>query len=439
MPRGGAHGGDCGGRVPSLAWFCLAATLLFFAAVLGVACERGQEEPAEGHGTVHTTENERQRSDQGTSVSVPPCTIVGTGADDILVGTSAADVVCGLGGDDTLTGGPGDDILVGGPGTDTVSYVAAPRGVTVRLAGTAVGEGHDLLRGIEDVQGSRFGDRLVSSRGSNALIGGNGDDRVVSRDGQPYDLLDGGQGRDLCLGDPGDRRKRCRHGLAAAHKRAVPVLMYHVIANPSSGTPNPDLWVGPAALRRQMRFLDRHGYEVVSLQEVYDYWHGGPLPAKAVVLSFDDGFVNHYTRALPILKAHGWAGTLNLALSHYEQKGWGLTTHMVEALIRNNWELDCHSRTHAYLPRLRGPSLASEVSGSRRVLRRMFHVPVNFFAYPSGAYDPAVVATVKRAGFLGATSTEYGFARPNDAYALDRVQILRGDRLDEFAAKIRGS
>jgi hypothetical protein len=47
---------------------------------------------------------------------------------------------------------------------------------------------------------------------------------------------------------------------------------------------------------------------LVSLQAVYDYWHGGPLPRKPVVLSFDDGFETDYSRALPILGAHGWAG-----------------------------------------------------------------------------------------------------------------------------------
>ena len=67
------------------------------------------------------------------------------------------------------------------------------------------------------------------------------------------------------------------------------------------------LWISPDMLRRQVGFLDYSGYTVVSLQAVFDYWHGGPLPRKPVVLSFDDGFETDYSRALPILAAHGWA------------------------------------------------------------------------------------------------------------------------------------
>jgi peptidoglycan/xylan/chitin deacetylase (PgdA/CDA1 family) len=93
--------------------------------------------------------------------------------------------------------------------------------------------------------------------------------------------------------------------------------MYHVIGTAGPDTPNIDLWVSPTTFARQVRWLDRHGFHLVSLQEVYDYWHGAPLPRKPVVLSFDDGFRSDYRLAMPILARHDWGGTLNLALSHY--------------------------------------------------------------------------------------------------------------------------
>jgi peptidoglycan/xylan/chitin deacetylase (PgdA/CDA1 family) len=90
--------------------------------------------------------------------------------------------------------------------------------------------------------------------------------------------------------------------------------MYHVIGTPRAGAPYPQLYVSAKVLAGQMRSLDRHGYEVVRLQDVYDYWHGAGLTRKPVVGSFDDGFVTDATVARRILAAHGWAGTLNLAL-----------------------------------------------------------------------------------------------------------------------------
>jgi hypothetical protein len=298
-------------------------------------------------------------SEKSTSVRGPPaaepvfsgnaetaqdrCTIVGTLGDDVLVGTSSRDVICGLAGNDTVTGGAGDDVLVGGPGRDKVSFAASPQGVRARLSSRAVGDGSDVLKGFERVVGSRHADVLDA------------------RDGRPFERLDGGGGRDLCLADAGDVRTRCRHPLVRSHARTVPVLMYHLIADPPPATLNVGLWVSPRAFRQQVRYLSRSGYSVVSLQTVYDYWHGGSLPRKPVVLSFDDGFESDYRRVMPMLAAHRWAGVLNLSLNHYERRGWGLKRWMVMKMVRRRWELDCHTASHAALPGLSRRLLAKEV------------------------------------------------------------------------------
>jgi hypothetical protein len=63
-------------------------------------------------------------------------------------------------------------------------------------------------------------------------------------------------------------------------------------------------------------------------------------------------------------------------------------------------------------------------------------VPVNFFCYPAGRYDAQVVAEVRRAGFLGATTTTYGLAKPPGFYTLDRIRINRADGLSGFVQKL---
>jgi peptidoglycan/xylan/chitin deacetylase (PgdA/CDA1 family) len=214
--------------------------------------------------------------------------------------------------------------------------------------------------------------------------------------------------------------------------------MYHVVGNPRGRAPYTQLYVSAKVFTDQMRYLDRHGYEVVRLQDVYDYWHGARLPRKPIVVSFDDGFATDATIALRILDAHGWAGTLNLALSHYGPS-WGLQRTTVTALIRAGWEIDSHTRTHADLRGLGAARLESEIAGSRRFLRGKFHVPVNFFAYPSGAYDSAAVAAVRKSGYLGATTTEYGLARPDELYTLDRIRVERSDGVSGLVAKLRGA
>jgi peptidoglycan/xylan/chitin deacetylase (PgdA/CDA1 family) len=217
---------------------------------------------------------------------------------------------------------------------------------------------------------------------------------------------------------------------------AVLILMYHAIADPPAGAPYPDLYVSPPDFERQMAWLGAHGYRAVTLRRLYDSWRrGSPLPARPVVLSFDDGYRSQYTVALPILRARHWPGVLNLTV-HHEDDFWGLPPPLVRRLIDAGWEIDSHTLTHPDLTALDAAALQHEVAGSRETLRQQFGVPVDFFCYPSGRFDARVVAVVKAAGYLGATTTEYGLARPRDVYRLARVRVNGGDGVAAFGAKM---
>ena len=332
------------------------------------------------------------------------CTITGTTGPDVLTGTGGPDVVCGLGGRDVIFGGGGGDVLRGGAGRD-------------------------------ELHGNEGDDVLVAGRGEDTLRGGGGSDTLRSRDNRPFDVLDGGPGTNLCEADASDHRHGCRRPLAAGQQAAVPILMYHVIAA-NHGQPYPQLYVSPSLFAAQMAYLAHHGFHVVTLQEVYDYWHGAPLPRKPVVVSFDDGFRNQYTKAMPILSAYGWSGTLNLAVSHLSAGTYGLGPNEVRTLIDRGWEIDSHTMSHARLPGLPASALAREVGGSRAYLRRHFGVPVRFFCYPGGAFDTTVIGAVRRAGYAMATSTIEGFARFADAFTLRRVRITSSDGVAGLAAKL---
>jgi len=92
--------------------------------------------------------------------------------------------------------------------------------------------------------------------------------------------------------------------------------------------------------------------------------------------------------------------------------------------------------THPDLTTVDSTRLRYQVAGSRAAIRRRFHVPVDFFCYPSGRYDDAVVAAVRAAGFLGATTTNEGLARPDSLYTLDRVRVNGSDGVRGLAAKL---
>ena len=210
--------------------------------------------------------------------------------------------------------------------------------------------------------------------------------------------------------------------------RPVPILMYHVVSDPFPDSPYPDLYVPRAEFEEQMQALKDAGYTAVTLQEAWDSWHDdGPLPAKPVVVSFDDGYHSHLANALPVLRALGWPGVLNLELKNI-RSDYGLTAPQVRELIAAGWELDSHTIDHPDLTTVDAATLQREVADSRAQLKRRFGVPVNFFCYPAGRYDDTVVAAVQAAGYLAATTTEPGLAQPDEAdrFTLHRVRVNNG-------------
>jgi peptidoglycan/xylan/chitin deacetylase (PgdA/CDA1 family) len=240
---------------------------------------------------------------------------------------------------------------------------------------------------------------------------------------------------------PTSRSRRETHAQAPARSRAgwrphpgpVPILEYHVLGRPQTEVPYPDLYVGRAAFRKQMDWLQRRGYEAVTLEAVEDAWYrGGKLPPRPLVISFDDGYRPQFTFALPQLRQRGWPGVLNL-----KAEGSDLYRSNVEAMIDAGWELAAHTIDHSDLTTLEGEALEEEVAGSRKILQREFHVPVNNFCYPAGRFDPTVVEAVEAAGYEGATTEIPGFATRDHPYELARIEVLGSWTLKDLAASLQ--
>jgi peptidoglycan/xylan/chitin deacetylase (PgdA/CDA1 family) len=212
----------------------------------------------------------------------------------------------------------------------------------------------------------------------------------------------------------------------------VPILEYHVLGSPVTEVPYPELYVTRPDFHRQMDWLEREGYEAVTLEQVEDAWFdGGTLPPKPVVLSFDDGYRPQFTYALPELRRHGWAGVLNL-----KAEGSDLYPSNVEAMIAAGWELASHTVNHLDLTTLDPAQLEEETAGARAILRREYGVPVRNFCYPAGRFDDAVIAAVRAAGYTGATTEIPGYASRGKPYELDRFEILRSSGVSGLAADL---
>ncbi len=214
----------------------------------------------------------------------------------------------------------------------------------------------------------------------------------------------------------------------------VPILEYHVLGRPQTEVPYPDLYVPRSSFRKQMDWLDQQGYEAVTLEQVEEAWyHHGTLPEKPVVISFDDGYRPQYTFALPTLSKHGWPGVLNL-----KAEGSDLYESNVKAMLAAGWELAAHTINHSDLTTLEGEALEEEVAGSRKLLQREYGVPVKDFCYPAGRFDETVIAAVKAAGYVGATTEIPGWATRDQPYELARIEVLGSWTLEDFVSALRG-
>jgi peptidoglycan/xylan/chitin deacetylase (PgdA/CDA1 family) len=227
-------------------------------------------------------------------------------------------------------------------------------------------------------------------------------------------------------------RPRIVHG---PHRDPVPILMYHVVSASTPGAPYPELYTPERIFAAQMRALARRGYHGVTLGQVDDYWRRGyALPHKPIVVSFDDGYLSHYTHARPVLQSLGWPGVLNLEVNNV--RPGDLTTRQVRALIAARWEVNSHTITHPDLRTLTDARLRHELVASRAFIRGRFNVPANYFCYPAGQFDTRVVAAVKAAGYRLATTTQPGLAEPSARLTLNRIRVDGQDGVRGLIAKL---
>ncbi len=216
------------------------------------------------------------------------------------------------------------------------------------------------------------------------------------------------------------------------HPRPVPILVYHHVQSTQAGYYL--LYTSTTEFAAQLWYFHHYGYHPVTLQQVYAAWTGGPrLPRRPVVLTFDDGYVDQYTNAARLLRCYHYPAVLDLVVHN----GTALTRRMVKRMISWGWEVDSHTLTHPILTHLGAAALRQQLVTSRRIIRRVYHVPADFLCYPGGIYDRRVVRAVRAAGYLGATTLRYGRAMPRSRFVMPRIAVYWGESLGVFAHRMK--
>ena len=241
-------------------------------------------------------------------------------------------------------------------------------------------------------------------------------------------------------------------------KQSVPILMYHSISNDQEPGVSPYYRTVTSPLRfaEQMHILRSLGWRALNLREgLLALANSTSKPGeKAVVLTFDDGFRDFYTAAMPVLDEFGFSATVYLPTGLIGNSNRRVCLHGRQCL---SWsevrELDAlgiefgsHTVNHPELVNLPWPDIESEIHSSKSEIENQLGQGITSFAYPY-AFPRAKKGFVKRmrdvleaAGYQSCATTEIGLtAQDDDLFYLKRLPMNQGDDAKLLTAKLAGA
>jgi peptidoglycan/xylan/chitin deacetylase (PgdA/CDA1 family) len=223
------------------------------------------------------------------------------------------------------------------------------------------------------------------------------------------------------------------------------VLMYHRVNRRRIDA----YTISPRRLERHLGLLvDR--YQVVSPDVVLRSIHArSPLPDRAVLLTFDDAYLDHYENAYPLLRDMGLQALLFIPTDYIGDRGTGSSPGRVDASsqgrmldwtnlreMQDVFTIGSHGMSHQMLTRLSRTTAALEIRESKRLLEDRLGVAVSFFSYPYGtpeAYDQELEGMVRAAGYRASFVTTGGLNSPEHLWSGSALCRHGTESLSEFA------
>jgi peptidoglycan/xylan/chitin deacetylase (PgdA/CDA1 family) len=226
----------------------------------------------------------------------------------------------------------------------------------------------------------------------------------------------------------------------------IPILMYHRIERPNRSSKVSGHYVSPRLFEKHMWALSKLGYRTIPLTDLAD--ESAVLPRKPVVITFDDGYANFHTNALPALQRHGFSATVFLVADRIgDFNAWDLQNGDVrEPLLSASQVLECqakgidfgsHTLNHADLSQCSQEEAWRQISDSRKAVEAITGRPVTTFCYPYGRYTSENRRMVGEAGYSVACSTHKGVNKVGmELFELKRINIRRDTSLPILAYKL---
>ena len=205
--------------------------------------------------------------------------------------------------------------------------------------------------------------------------------------------------------------------------QGIPVLEYHEVAE----SVDDDAYVynvPPEEFRQQLDYLQQQGYTTISMLDFMKAKRGKmELPAKPIILTFDDGYEDNYTDLLPILEEYGMKATIYVITNEIGQPGY-LNWEQLRAMQDRGIEIGSHTANHDPLTGMDAARQLDEVHLSKLLLEWNGIHTVYTFSYPNGAYDASLPALLAQNEYLTAVTGDAGLNTfETDPYLMQRVNI----------------
>lgn len=214
------------------------------------------------------------------------------------------------------------------------------------------------------------------------------------------------------------------------NSRKIPVLMYHSIDFEKGN----ELRIPKDKFRLQMKYLKDNGFTTLTLNELYSYIvFDTNLPAKPIILTLDDGYVDNYTNALPVLKEFNFKATVFMITSCIDSDKSYLTSNQLQEMDKAGMDIESHTVSHPELNKLSYNDQLVELKNSKTTLEKILNREVPYLAYPYGKSNDDTLKIIKDLGYKMAFSTIIGDASKADGlYKLHRLYVSNNDSMDRF-------
>lgn len=217
----------------------------------------------------------------------------------------------------------------------------------------------------------------------------------------------------------------------------VPILNYHKV-----DILNHALSVSPQEFEEQMEYLYNNGYHSIAPDQLLAHLkEGKQLPDKPIMITFDDGYLDNYTNAYPILKKYNFNATIFIITNLIGQDNRFMSWDQIREMQQYGIVFGSHTANHKSLTSLTPEQVMNELSQSRDEMMRQLGKTPKYFAYPTGTYSGEIEEMVRSAGYKAAFTIEYGqVGADSDLYLLQRIPIFKGQKtFRSFFIRLNGA